>query len=63
MMSADNFATLAETMIDGRDQELGRLRLKQFNFAEIKETIKNERFIFDNDSLVNANAPLGASYA
>jgi hypothetical protein len=50
-------------MIDGRDQGLGRLRLKQFNFAEIKETIKNERFIFDNDSLVNANAPLGASYA
>ena len=63
MMSADNFATLAETMIDGRDQGLGRLRLKQFNFAEIKETIKNERFIFDNDSLFNANAPLGASYA
>ena len=62
-MSADNFATLAETMIDGRDQGLGRLRLKQFNFAEIKETIKNERFIFDNDSLVNSNAPLGASYA
>lgn len=48
MMSADSFAKLAQTITDARDQGLGGLRLKKFDFNAIKEVIKNERFMFDH---------------